>query len=193
VEEDVRGASSVNDTEQLAWVVLLATNRTQARGSTDRLIFPRAPEVAEELGMELTDAQLLSAEEHLHERGYVAPANIGLSWGAYTITPAGFSWLEESSPGSSTTDRLRELAEKPGEEEAFEAALRAELEEERRQMEGVERELAEEPPRALETAVEKQERAEQLEQERAPLEAEPRQAEGEAERGKGFWARLFGG
>ncbi len=60
-------------------------------------------------------------------------------------------------------------------------------------MEGVERELAEEPPRALETPVEKQERAEQFEQERAPLEAEPRQAEGEAERGKGFWARLFGG
>ena len=158
-----------------------------------RPIVPLAPEVAQELGMELDDDVIVAAEEYLLKRGYVVPANIGIRWGTYTITPAGFSWLDESSPGSSTTDRLRELAEKPGEEEAFEAALRAELEEERRQMEGVERELAEEPQGALETAVEKQERAEQLEQERAPLEAEPRQAEGEAERGKGFWARLFGG
>jgi hypothetical protein len=117
VEEDVRGASSVNDTEQLAWVVLLAANRTQARGSTDRLIFPRAPEVAEELGMELTDAQLLSAEEHLHERGYVAPANIGLSWGAYTITPAGFSWLEEglSEPPEPPTEASESEVEEPRE------------------------------------------------------------------------------
>ena len=185
--------SVIDGTEQLARVVLSAANRTQAKGSTVRPIIPLAPEVAQELGMELDDDVIEAAEEYLLKRGYVVPANIGIRWGTYTITPAGFSWLDESSPGSSTTDRLRELADKPGEEEAFEAALRAELEEERRQMEGVERELAEEPPRALETAVEKQERAEQLEQERAPLEAELRQAEGEAERGKGFWARLFGG
>ena len=151
----------MDGTEQLARVVLSAANRTQAKGSTVRPIVLLAPEVAQELGMELDDDVIVAAEEYLLKRGYVVPANIGIRWGTYTITPAGFSWLDESSPGSSTTDRLRELAE--------------------------------EPQGALETAVEKQERAEQLEQERAPLEAEPRQAEGEAERGKGFWARLFGG
>jgi hypothetical protein len=184
VEEDVLRMSVMDGTEQLARVVLRAANRTQAKGSTVRLIVLLAPEVAEELGMELDDDLIVAAEEYLLKRGYVAPANIGLSWGTYTITPAGFSWLEESSPGSSTTDRLRELAEKPGEEGAFEAALRAELEEERRQMEGVERELAEEPPGALETAVEEQERA------------EPRPSTGGSQEGaepRSWWRRVFGG
>jgi hypothetical protein len=40
---------------------------------------------------------------------------------------------------------LRALAKKPGEEEAFESVLRAELEEEQHQMEEIERELGEEP------------------------------------------------
>ena len=82
------------------------------------------------------------------------------------------------------TDRVRELADKPGEEEAFEAALRAELEEERRRMEVVERELAEEPPGAPQTAVEEQERAEPRSGTgAAQVEAEPRS----------WWRRVFGG
>ena len=56
------------------------------------------------------------------------------------------------------TDRVRELAERSGEEEAFESALRAELEVERRRMEEVDWELAEEPPEAPETAAEEPER-----------------------------------
>jgi hypothetical protein len=55
--------------EQLAWVVLRAANRSQAKSSTARLIVPRAPEVAEELGMDLTDAQFLSVEEYLLDHG----------------------------------------------------------------------------------------------------------------------------
>ena len=93
-------------TEQLAWVILRAANRTQARGSTVRLIVPRAPEVAEELGMELTEARVLSVEEYLQERGYVETANIGLTWGTYTITPAGLRWLEEAP--SETPEPARE-------------------------------------------------------------------------------------
>ena len=79
--------------------------------------------------------------------------------------------------------------------ERAESTLREELERERGQRHGdVERERSE---RLL-----AQERAEQLEQERARLEAEHRRAEEEAaalreeleeERGKGFWRRLFGG
>jgi hypothetical protein len=173
-----------NQTEQLARVVLQAANRTQAKGSTVRPIVPLAPEVAQELGMELDDDLIVAAEEYLLNRGYVVPANIGLSWGTYTVTPAGFSWLEESSPESSTADQLRKLAEKPGEEEALEAALRAELEEESRRMEEVERELAEKPPVALETVVEEQEKAEPgLGTGDPQEEAEPRP----------WWRRVFGG
>ena len=106
-------------TQRLAWVVLRTANRTQARGSSVRLVAPRAPEVAGELEPLLGEAELLRVEEYLLERGYVAPANIGLTWGTYTITPAGFHWLEgglleEPLP---TQQRLRELANRPGEEE----------------------------------------------------------------------------
>jgi hypothetical protein len=79
--------------------------------------------------------------------------------------------------------------------ERAESTLREELERERqRHQANVERERSE--------RLEAQERAEQLEQERARLEAERRQAEEEAqslreelqaEQGKGFWRRLFGG
>jgi hypothetical protein len=95
---------------------LRAANRTQARGSTVRLIVPRAPEVAEELGMELTEARLLSVEEYLQLHGYVAPANIELRWGTYTITPAGLQWLEEapSEPHEPPTEAPERLVEEPG-------------------------------------------------------------------------------
>jgi hypothetical protein len=89
-------AEHPTEKKNLPWLVLRAANRTQARGSTVRLIVPRAPEVAEDLGMELTEARLLSVEENLQAHGYVEPANIGLTWGTYTITPAGLRWLEEA-------------------------------------------------------------------------------------------------
>jgi hypothetical protein len=157
VEEGVRGMSVMDGTEQLAWVVLHSANRTQSRGSTARLVVPRAPEAADELGRELTDAQLRSVEEFLLDHGYVADADIGLTWSAYTVTPAGLKWLETGLSEPLLPDRVRELAERPGEEEAFEAALRAELEEESRRMEEVDWELAEEPPEAPETAAEEPE------------------------------------
>src|SRR5215218_7345542 len=79
--------------------------------------------------------------------------------------------------------------------ERAESTVREELERERQQhREDVQRERSE--------RLEAQERAERLEQERARLEAEHRRAEEEAqslregleaERGKGFWRRLFGG
>jgi hypothetical protein len=103
------------ETERLAWVVLRAANRTQAKGSTSRLVVPRAPEVADEMGMDLTDVQFVSVEEYLEDRGYVAFADLGLVWDAYTITPAGLKWLK-----APLYDR---------EDAAFESALRAEVEE----------------------------------------------------------------
>src|SRR5215208_1848205 len=78
--------------------------------------------------------------------------------------------------------------------EGAESTVREELERERGQrLEDVQRERAE--------RLDAQERAKELEQERSQLEAEHRQSEEEAarlreelaaERGKGFWRRLFG-
>jgi hypothetical protein len=177
--------SVMDGTEQLARVVLHAANRTQAKGSTVRPIVPLAPEVAHELGMELDDVVIVAAEEYLLNRGYVAPANIGLSWGTYTVTPAGFSWLEESSSGYSTTDHVQELAKRPDEEGAFESALRAELEEEQHQMEALERELGEEPSGGPQSAVAGR-----------VLGEETRPGGVEAQEGAqrpSWWRRVFGG
>ncbi len=63
--------------------------------------------------MELTDSQLLSVEEHLHDHGYIEPADIGLTWGTYTITPAGLRWLEESLPSESSTESPKEALSSP--------------------------------------------------------------------------------
>jgi hypothetical protein len=132
-----------DDMEQMAWLVLRAADRSQAKSSTARLIVPRAPEVTEELGMDLTDAQFFSVEECLQEHGYVMLADIGLTWGTYTVTPAGLRWLEASSAERSATNWLHELASKPSEEAAFESAIRAELEQEQHRIEEFERELGE--------------------------------------------------
>ena len=117
-----------SETEQLAWLVLEALNRMQGRGTTVRLVVPSAPEVTRQLDPALAEHELLAAEEYLLKRVHIAPANIGLTWGTYTITPVGLEWLKGGS-----------LAE----EAALESVLRAELEEERRRLEMVERELDE--------------------------------------------------
>ena len=141
VEEGLWGVSMADETRRLAWIVLQIANRTQAKGSSVRLVVPRAPEVADELEPPLSDAELLAVEEYLLERGYVAPDDIGLRWGTYTITPAGFYFLEAGLP--EPKDSLRALAEEPGKEAALESAIQTELAEEHRRMEEVERELEE--------------------------------------------------
>ena len=88
----------VEELEQLAWVVLWTVNRTQAKGSTVRIIVPRDPEISYGLEAVPTEDELLSAEEYLLDQGYVAPADIGLTRGAYTITPAGLAWLDSGPP-----------------------------------------------------------------------------------------------
>ena len=109
------------DTEQLAYLVLEAANRTQGKGTTVRLVVPHAPEVTNELDPTIAEHELLAAEEYLLKRRYIAPANIGLTWGHYTITQAGLEWLEA----------------------VLESVLRAEVEEESRRLKEFERELDE--------------------------------------------------
>ena len=86
------------ETEQFAWLLLLTADRTQARGSTVRRVVPRSSEIARELDSTLTENEILMAEEYLLDQGYIAPANIGLTWGTYTITSAGLGWLDEGFP-----------------------------------------------------------------------------------------------
>jgi hypothetical protein len=185
VEESIRGVSVADETRRLAWIVLQTANRIQAKGSSVRLVVPRAPEVTYELEPALSEAQLLAVEEYLLERGYVVPANIGLRWGTYTISPVGYYFLEGGLPKAKA--RLGELTEKPGEEAALESAIQSELEEERRRMEEVERELEEERqelPGAREKAAAEPEKR-----------AESRQVGGDfqtATERLPWWRRMFG-
>jgi hypothetical protein len=61
---------------RLAYVVLRTVNRMQAKGSTVRIVAPRDPEVAHELGMDTDEDVILTAVEHLLEQGYVVPAGL---------------------------------------------------------------------------------------------------------------------
>jgi hypothetical protein len=85
--------------ERLAWLLLRAVNRTQAKDSTVRLAIPRAPDVIDELGIDVSGEQLLSAEEYLEDRGYLKRADISLTMGTYTMTPVGLKWLERGIAG----------------------------------------------------------------------------------------------
>jgi hypothetical protein len=96
VEEGVREV--IRGTEQLAWVVLLVVDWTQGKGSTVRLVAPRAPEVRRELAPTIAEHEILSAEEYLYYQGYIAPTEIALTWGTYTITPKGLDWLDAGFP-----------------------------------------------------------------------------------------------
>ena len=102
----------VEEIEELACVVLQTVNRTQAKGTTARIISPRDPEVADELGLDPDEDRLLTAVEYLLEEGYVIPAGIELPRGDYTIAPAGLEWLEMGA----TTEPLEAPGEASGEE-----------------------------------------------------------------------------
>jgi hypothetical protein len=111
------GTPVANETEVLALIVLRAANRTQAKGSSVRLVVPRAPEVANEVDMELTEAQLLSVEGYLAYHGYIKPVHIGLSSSTYTITPSGLEWVEkvreEVKPGQASGDTREDIEKAP--------------------------------------------------------------------------------
>ena len=87
-------SEEIEEIEDLAYVVLRTVNRKQAKGTSTRIVTPRDPEVAHELGMDPDEDRLLRAVEYLLEQGYVVPAGIDLPRGDYTIAPAGLEWLE---------------------------------------------------------------------------------------------------
>ncbi len=92
-------SDELEETEELAYVVLQTVNRTQAKGTTARIVTPRDPEVTDELGMHPDEDRLLRAVEYLLEQGYLVPAGIDLPRGDYTIAPAGLEWLEANASG----------------------------------------------------------------------------------------------
>jgi hypothetical protein len=85
-------------------LVLDVVNRTQTKGSTARLAVPRDPEIVDNLGIDITEKELLSVEEYLADRGYLELADMSLTRGTYTITPAGLKWLEGEGPGTRSPD-----------------------------------------------------------------------------------------
>ncbi len=91
--------SAIDKHGQLARAILQTVNRTQARGSTVRIVVPRDSDVTDELGIDPDADRLQSAVEHLLERGYIIPADVGLTRGAYTITRAGLLWLSGHRSG----------------------------------------------------------------------------------------------
>jgi hypothetical protein len=94
----VRAVILVEELEHLAWDVLSTVNLTQAKGSTARIVVPRDPEILYGLEEVPTEDELLTAEEYLLDQGYLAPIDIGLTRGSYTITPAGLDWLDSGPP-----------------------------------------------------------------------------------------------
>ena len=101
---------------RLAYVVLRTVNRMQAKGSTVRIVSPRDPEVAHELGMDTDEDVILTAVEYLLEQGYVVPAGIDLQGGAYTIAPAGLEWLEAGASGPPQAPREEAIEPSEGTE-----------------------------------------------------------------------------
>jgi hypothetical protein len=163
-QEVIRGS------ERLAWLVLRAVNRAQAKDSTVRLVAPRDPDIVDELGRELglgpTEEELVAAEEYLLEQGYIAPTGLGVTMDIYTVTLAGLDWLERdlmaprgtSQRGSSEQAQRRETRQgtpeplgersKRAEEVGSMVVLRGErdrllqeLEEQRQRIERLEAEL----------------------------------------------------
>jgi hypothetical protein len=92
------GSPPENETELLAWAVLRASNRTQARDTTVRLVVPRAPEIIDDLEIEVEEERIVEVEEWLVDRGYLTPADVVLTRGTYTITPVGLEWLRGPMP-----------------------------------------------------------------------------------------------
>jgi hypothetical protein len=92
------------DAERLAWLVLQAVDKSQTKGSTARLAVPRDPEVLANLVVDITEEELLSVEEYLEDRGYLEQADISLTRGTYTITPAGLRWLQEKHGALESTE-----------------------------------------------------------------------------------------
>ncbi|HLL39878.1 MAG TPA: hypothetical protein VK357_09455 [Rubrobacteraceae bacterium] len=93
------------ETQQLAWLVLETVDRLQGRGSTVRLVVPGDQEVTRQLAPFLAEHDLVAAEEFLLERGHIAPANLGLKRGTYTITATGLDWLDEGFPWPAEADQ----------------------------------------------------------------------------------------
>jgi hypothetical protein len=116
-------SDEIEEVEELAYVVLQTVNRTQAKGTTARIVTPRDPEVTDELGMDPDEDRLLRAVEYLLEQGYMVPAGIDLPRGAYTVAPAGLEWLEmgatesPEAPGEEAIEPVQDTTELPQEKQ----------------------------------------------------------------------------
>jgi hypothetical protein len=101
-EEMVRGRVKATYGVRLrAWLLLRAAirDRTKIRAgpviTLRPLVVLRHPEVARRVGLEPGSPALAAAERFLERQGYIESVTVGTERGAFVVTDAGRTWLEQ--------------------------------------------------------------------------------------------------
>jgi hypothetical protein len=103
VEEIVRGRMKPTSRVRLrAWLLLRAAIRDRTKGRAEpvvalrSLVVLRHPDVARRVGLEPGSPGLAAAERFLERQGYIRPVTVGTELGAFVVTDAGRTWLEQA-------------------------------------------------------------------------------------------------
>lgn len=98
------GRARVNPTNSVrlrAWLVLRAAIQDQTKDRDEpvvalrHLVVLRHSDVARRLGLDPGSPGLAAAERFLERHGYVRPVTVGTEPGAFVVTEAGRTWLEQ--------------------------------------------------------------------------------------------------
>jgi hypothetical protein len=103
VEEDVRGRRPMTDRVRLrAWLLLRAAGHLDLTVGRDEpvvvvrpVVVLRHPDVARRVRLEPGSPGLAAAERFLERQGYIRPVTVGTELGAFVVTDAGRTWLEQ--------------------------------------------------------------------------------------------------
>ena len=101
-EEMVRGRMNPTDSVRLrAWLLLRAAIRDRTKDRAEPVVAPRPlvvlrhPEVARRVGLEPSSPSIAAAERFLERQGYIRSVTVGTEDGAFVVTDAGKTWLEQ--------------------------------------------------------------------------------------------------
>ena len=102
MEEMVRGRVKPTFRVRLrAWLLLRAAIRDRTRGRDEPvvalrpLVVLRHPDVARRVGLEPGSPSLAAAESFLERQGYIKSVTVGTEVGAFVVTDAGKTWLQQ--------------------------------------------------------------------------------------------------
>jgi hypothetical protein len=90
-----------NSVRLRAWLVLRAAIRDRTNDRAEPvvalrpLVVLRHPDVAHRMGLEIGSPDLAAAERFLERQGYIKSVTVGTEVGAFVVTDAGRTWLEE--------------------------------------------------------------------------------------------------